>query len=251
MIIDTHIHLYDDKYKENIDLIIKEALEDEVSKLLVVGIDYETSLEAIRLAKTYPSVYAGIGLHPSEVLKETDLELSWLHELVKEDKVIAIGEVGLDYYWTKETKDLQIAYFIKQIEIANLYDLPLSIHSRDASLDTFNILKEHRAKAVLHCYSQSLELAREYVKLGYYLGIGGVVTFKNAKEIKRVVEEIPLEYLVVETDGPYLSPAPFRGKLNEPKYLKYIVAEISEIKKLTKEKVKNQLKENTYKLFRM
>lgn len=251
MITDTHIHLYDDRYLDNLDEIIKEANSSGVKKMIIVGYDYSSSRKAIELANNYEGLYAAVGLHPSEVHLEDDLELSWVRDLVKEPKVIAIGEIGLDYYWSKEFKDLQKEMFIKQIKLANEFNLPISIHSRDASLDTFNILKDNRVSGVLHCYSQSNELAKEYIKLGYFLGIGGVLTFKNSKEIKDVVRDIPLEYLVVETDGPYLAPMPYRGKLNKPSYLTYILEDIAKIKDLPFEYVQEEIEKNVKKVFKI
>jgi TatD DNase family protein len=169
--------------------------------------------------------------------------------MVNHKKVIAIGEIGLDYYWSKDYVDLQKEMFIKQINIAKEYNLPIIVHSRSASNDTYTILKENMTKGVLHCYSQSLEMAYEYVKLGYYLGIGGVLTFKNSKEIKEVVEMIDLKHLVIETDGPYLAPTPYRGKLNKPAYLKYVIEEIARIKNLSVDDVKKSLENSTNLLF--
>lgn len=251
MIIDTHIHLYDERYQENLEEIIQDALDNDVGKMIIVGFDYESSKQAIALADKYPFMYASVGLHPSEVHKEKDIELNWLLELARNPKVVAIGEIGLDYYWDKTYLETQKEMFIKQIHLAKKLDLPIIVHSRDASLDTYNILKEYQTKGVLHCYSQSVEMAREYVKLGYYLGIGGVVTFKNSKEIKEVVRAIDLEYLLSETDGPYLAPTPFRGKLNKPSYLRYIIEEISVLKKLDVEKTKKELEQNANKLFNL
>lgn len=249
MIIDTHIHLYDDRYKDELNKIIEDAKLADVKKMLIVGYDYESSLEAVKLANDYEGFYAAVGIHPSEVGKPGNEDLGWIEDLLKEPKVIAIGEIGLDYYWDKSYKDLQKEVFIKQIEIANKHNLPISIHSRSASNDTFEILRDNPVRGVLHCYSQSLELGREYVKLGYYLGIGGVLTFKNSKEIKDVVSEIDLKHMVVETDGPYLAPHPFRGKLNRPEYLSLVVEEIAKIKNMSVNDVKEILEKNTFDLF--
>jgi len=248
MIIDTHIHLYDDRYKENLDIIINEAIESDVKKMVLIGYDYISSFKAIELANKYPYFYATVGLHPSEVSKN-GRNIDWICELINNEKVIGIGEIGLDYYWDKTYIDLQKELFIKQIEIAKKYNLPISVHSRNASNDTFTILKEHQVHGVLHCYSQSLELAREYVKLGYFLGIGGVVTFQNSKELVEVVKEIDLKYMVVETDGPYLAPHPYRGKLNLPKYINLVVEKIASLKNMEIEEVKKVLETNTYSLF--
>lgn len=251
MIIDTHIHLYDERYQEDLEEIIEDALANDVRKMIIVGYDYESSKKALALADLYPFMYASVGLHPSEVHQEKDLELNWLLALARNPKVVAIGEIGLDYYWDKTYLELQKEMFIKQIQISKELDLPIIVHSRDASFDTYIILKRYQTKGVLHCYSQSVEMAREYVKLGYYLGIGGVVTFKNSKEIKEVVRTIDLKYLLSETDGPYLAPTPFRGKLNKPSYLRYIIEEISILKALDVENTKKVLEENANRLFKI
>ena len=248
MIIDTHMHIFDERY-ENTEEIINNALENNVKKMIVVGFDKESSLKALELSKKYDFIYLSVGLHPSEVKKEEDKELSWLTDILKSEKVVSVGEIGLDYYWDKSFKDEQKYYFEKQIEIAKEYDLPIIVHCRDAVQDCYNILKDSNVKGVMHCYSGSLEMAREFTKKGYYLGIGGVVTFKNAVEIKKVVEGIDLSYLLSETDSPYLTPVPYRGKLNQPAYTKYVVEEIAKIKNLPVLEVEEILEENTKKLF--
>lgn len=250
MKVDTHIHLYDKKYQDILEEVIEKAQEAGIVRIIVNGVDRETSLESIRLANKYDFIYAAIGLHPSEIDKEKENDLSWIYELAKNKKVIAIGEIGLDYYWDKSYNDLQRDIFIKQIKIANELKLPVIVHSRDAHQDTFDIMNENQTKGILHAYQSSLELAREYIKLGYYLGIGGVLTFKNAKVIKDVVREIDLDFLLTETDGPYLTPEPFRGKINKPEYIKYILEEISSIKQIDKEIVEEKIYNNYIKLFK-
>lgn len=248
MIIDTHMHIFDERY-ENQEETIKFALENNVKKMIVVGFDKESSLKALELSKKYDFIYLSVGLHPSEVKKEEDKELIWLKDILNNEKVISIGEIGLDYYWDKTFKEEQKHYFKKQIELAKEYNLPIIVHCRDAVQDCFDILKDSNVKGVMHCYSGSLEMAKEFIKRGYFLGIGGVVTFKNAVEIKRVVEEIDINFLLSETDSPYLTPVPFRGKLNQPAYTKYVVEEIAKIKNLPMEKVEETLEENTKRLF--
>lgn len=249
VIIDTHVHLNDDRLFKDIDAHIQSANDKNVSKMIVIGYDKISSLRAVEIASKYDGVYAAIGIHPSEVHKTGSYDLDDIETLISHPKVVAIGEIGLDYYWDKTYKDLQKEYFIKQIQLANKYNLPISVHMREASLDTFNILKDNPVRGVMHCYSGSLEMAREFVKLGMYLGISGVVTFKNAREIKEVVQAIDLQYLLSETDAPYLTPEPYRGKLNKPEYVTYVVEKISEIKDIPYEEVINQLNENTNKLF--
>ena len=250
MIIDTHMHIYDKIYDGIREDVINEALEFGVGKMIVVGCDYQSSLKAIELANKYDFIYCAIGLHPSEAHKETDLELSWIYELAKNEKVIAIGEIGLDYYWDKTHIDIQKQMFEKQINISKDLKLPIIIHNRDASNDCYQILKNNPGiNGVLHCYGSSLEMAREFIKLGYFLGIGGVLTFKNSKEIKRVVEGVDLDYLLSETDSPYLTPVPYRGKINHPGYTKFVVEEISKIKGLSVDVVEKTLENNTKRLF--
>lgn len=248
MIIDTHIHLYDDKYTNAEDIII-DAQKNDVSKMIVVGYDKKSSFKAIQLAEKYSFLYAAIGIHPSEVLKENDL--LWLDELVLHNKVVAIGEIGLDYYWDKSFIAKQKEMFEYQINIARKYNKPLIIHSRDAIQDTYDILKKYSLTGVIHCFSSSVQMAKQFIKLGYFLGIGGVVTFKNSKEIKEVVKEIPINYLLSETDGPYLSPEPFRGKVNKPSYLPLVIDKIAFIKGMDVNDVKNILKDNAKKLFNL
>lgn len=250
MKVDTHIHLYDEQYRDILDDVLTQAKEAGIKKIIVNGVDKLTSIEAINIANKYDFIYAAIGLHPSEITKDKDNDLSWIKELAKEKKVIAIGEIGLDYYWDKTYNDLQKEIFIKQIQIANSLNLPVIVHSRDAHQDTFDILKENLTKGILHCYQSSLELAREYVKLGYFLGIGGVLTFKNSRVLKEVVKEIDLNYLLTETDGPYLAPVPFRGKVNKPQYIGYVINEISSLKNIDKEIVEEKIYNNYMRLFK-
>ena len=184
------------------------------------------------------------------VENETDLELSWLHEMLKEDKVIGIGEIGIDLYYSKEYKDLQIEFFKKQLEMSLQYNLPVSIHTRDAIELTYNILSEKKYNGIVHCYSGSLEMARKFIDKGYYLGIGGVVTFKNTN-LKEVVKNIPLTSIVTETDAPYLAPTPYRGKLNKPEYIKLIVEEIANLHNVKIEVVEEIIDQNVNSLFNL
>lgn len=246
--IDTHIHLNDEAYNECLEQIIRDANNVGVNKMIVMGCDYLTSKKAIEIANKYENIYAMIGLHPSEVEKEKDKELNWLKELLNNDKVIGIGEIGLDLYWTKEYKDLQIELFEKQLQLSLDYNLPICIHSRDAIELTYQILSKNNYKGIIHCYSGSLEMANKFIKLGYLMGIGGVVTFKNTN-LKEVVKNIPLTSIVTETDGPYLAPTPYRGKLNKPEYIKLIVEEIANLKEISVQEVENQINENVLKLF--
>ncbi|NLD25923.1 MAG: TatD family hydrolase [Acholeplasmataceae bacterium] len=249
MIVDTHIHLYVEEYRADLPLILEEAKAAGVGKMIVVGSDYHSSIEAIKMAANYDFLYAAVGLHPSEVGAESTI--IWLEELLKAPKVVAIGEIGLDYYWDRSHEKEQRKIFIQQLEIARKSGLPVIIHSREAADDTYRILKEYPTLGVLHCYSYSVEMAREFVKMGYYLGIGGVITFTNSKKLKEVVREIPLTSLLSETDGPYLAPHPFRGKINRPSYLTYIIETISQIKNTEAETVKEVLYRNAQDLFKI
>lgn len=249
MIIDTHMHLYNEKYDGILEDVITEALESNVSKMICVGCDYQSSLKAIELASKYSFIYAAIGLYPCETINEKDKSLTWIYDLAKNEKVVAIGEIGLDYYWDKTYIDLQKEMFLKQIQIANELNLPIIVHSREAIADTYNIMKEYPSRGVLHCFSSSLEMAKEFVKKGYYLGIGGVLTFKNSKELKRVVAGIDTKWLLTETDAPYLTPVPFRGQINKPSYIPYIIDEISQIKCEKREIIENIMYDNACALF--
>ena len=250
MLIDTHCHLNDEVFNNNIEEVISRAKIRGITKIIVIGYNKISSYEAVKIANMYDGIYASIGVHPSDVQKE-DNDLSWIYELAKDKKVVAIGEIGLDYYWDKSYNDLQCEWFIKQIEIAKDLDLPIVVHCRDAVQDCFNIIKKYGSgKGVIHCYSGSLEIAKEYIKLGYYLGIGGVITFKNS-HLGETIERIGISSLVSETDAPYMAPVPYRGKTNEPAYIYEIVQKISEVVGLDFEEVEKKLEENTYKLFKI
>ena len=248
MFIDTHVHLNDEAYKDILEQIIKDANNCGINKMIVIGCNKETSIKAVEIAQANDNIYAMVGLHPSDVSYETDKELTWLKELMHKDKVIGIGEIGIDLYWTKENKDEQIYYFEKQLEIALENDFPIAIHSRDAIELTYTILSKNNYRGIIHCFSGSLEMAQKFIKKGYYLGIGGVVTFKNTN-LKEVVKNIPLTSIVTETDGPYLAPTPFRGKLNKPEYIKLICEEIAYLKGISLVEVEKQIDINVNTLF--
>ena len=250
MLIDTHCHLNDDAFINNLDEIINKAKSRGINKIVVIGYNKVSSYKAVRIANMYDGIYASIGVHPSDVQKE-DSDLSWIYDLAKDKKVVAIGEIGLDYYWDKSYNDLQIEWFIKQIEIAKELKLPIVVHCREAAQDCFDIIKQYgNKKGVIHCYSGSFEMAKEYIKLGYYLGIGGVITFKNS-HLGETVAKIGISNLVSETDAPYLAPVPYRGMTNEPAYIYEIVKKISEVTSLDFIEVEKKLEENTYKLFKI
>ena len=248
MIFDTHIHLNDKKIYENLDFYIQDALNKGVKKFLCVGYDLESSKIAIEIANKYHEVYASIGIIPTEYKQYNDDSINNLRKLMdKSNKIVAIGEIGLDYYWEKEesVRTLQKKIIIKQIELANELNLPISIHCRDAYKDTLDILKEHTCikKGIMHCFSGSLESAKEFIKLGYLIAFGGVLTFKNSIKTKEVLQNIDLKDVVFETDAPYLAPTPFRGKINIPSYIVETVKYASSLLNCPKE----TLEDITYK----
>ena len=251
MYFDTHTHLNSPQY-ENVERVIFDAVGNGVSKMVVVGYDLVTSRKAIEIANKYECIYATVGIHPSEIKNMGENDLLEIEKMIGNNKVVAIGEIGLDYHWDKDNKEKQKEVFVEQIKLANKYDLPIVIHSRDAGKDTYDILKENKEyykKGVMHCYSYSLEMAKEFMKLGFYLSFGGPITFNNAKENKEIVKNIDLSHLLIETDAPYLTPHPFRGKTNESKYIHLISKKIAELKGITNEEVAKMTYNNACLLF--
>ena len=246
---ETHTHL--DLIKRNAGKVVEEAGDKGVTKMVTVGIDLESSKIALEFASRFEGVYAAIGFHPHESKFLDEENLKELEKLAKKDKVVAIGETGLDYYWEHSNLACQMEAFKKQINIAQKLNLPLIIHDREAHRDTLKILAEEAKglKIILHCFSGDLDMAKVCIGRGYYLGIGGVVTFNNAKKLRAIVEEIPLESLVLETDSPYLAPHPFRGKPNEPKYIPLIAEKIAEIKGINLKEVAERTSANSKEIF--
>lgn len=246
MFIDTHCHIFKEYY-DNIDEVIKE-MKDNI--IIVSGYSSSSNKEVIELVNKYPNVYGTIGLHPEEVNNISETDFDFITKNINNEKIVGIGEIGLDYHYVSDNKDLQKDVFIKQLNIARMYNKTVVIHSRDAINDTLNIIKEYKdLKIVMHCYSSSLEIAKELVKMNVKLGIGGVVTFKNGIKLKEVVENISLDNLLLETDSPYMSPEPLRGKKNKP-YNCYIIAEkIAEIKGISLEEVLNVTTSNAINQF--
>lgn len=252
MLFDSHAHLDDSKYEGEQEKIIQNAIDNGIGYILNAGVDFESSVRSIELANRYDMVYAAIGVHPHEAEDMDDITLSLLKGLAKKPKVVAIGEIGLDYHYDHSPRDIQRECFRRQIALAKDVDLPIVIHDREANDDVLRILKEEKAfdtGVVLHCFSGSVELARQYIKLGAYISIAGPVTFKNARKTVEVVKNIPLEYLFVETDSPYLTPIPFRGKRNEMAYVKHVAEKVAEIKGLSLAEVANETTENAKKFF--
>ena len=236
MLIDTHCHLLSSEY-DDVDKEIKEALKGGVDKIIINGFDVASSNEAVALSKRYPEVYAAVGIGPENVNATSDDDIKKIKELASNEKVLAIGEIGLDYYWTKENKEKQNSVFKDMLRIAKEMNLPVIVHSRQAIQDTYDLLTEYNVTGILHCYSGSVEMAKEFIKKGFLIGVGGVVTFKNAKTLKNVVKETSLDDISLETDSPYLSPEPFRGKTNNPSKLRYIIKEIALLKGVSEKEV--------------
>lgn len=243
MFIDSHCHLLSNEY-EDVDNEIEKAIKSGVKKIIINGYDVESSTEAVELSKKYKEVYAAVGIGPENITDVTDEDIKKIEMLANNPKVVAIGEIGLDYYWTKDNKEEQIYVLKNMLAIAKKHNLPVIVHNREATLDIYDYLKEYNVIGIMHCFSGSIETARKFIELGFLLGIGGVVTFKNAKKIKEVVKEIPLTSISLETDSPYLTPEPHRGKKNNPDKLIYIAQQIAEIKEATLEEVASQTSQN-------
>ena len=253
MYIDSHCHINDDLYLNKEDEYVNEALANDVKEMIVVGFDLVSSKKAVEIARKFKEVYAAVGIIPSEVKNMGKNDLKEIEKLLTNPRVVAVGEIGLDYYWDKEDelRYQQIDVFKKQIALANKYNLPVSIHCREACMDTLEILKNHpvHKKGVIHCFSGSKEIAEEYVKLGFAIGVGGTVTFKNAVKIKEVVKYINKDNYVLETDAPYLSPVPHRGEPNHSKYLSFIAREVAALRSSTIEEVLKETNANTKRIF--
>jgi TatD DNase family protein len=252
MLFDTHVHVNAEQFNEDLEDVIERAKEAGVDNMVVVGFDRPTIIRAMELIETYDFMYAAVGWHPVDAIDMTEGDLQWIEELSHHPKVVAIGEMGLDYHWDKSPKDVQMEVFRKQIRLAKKVGLPIIIHNREATADIVNILKEEEASRVggiMHCFSGSAETALECINMNYYISLGGPVTFKNAKKPKEVAAAVPLDRLLIETDCPYLAPHPYRGKRNEPSYVKLVAEQIAEIKQLTIEEVSQATTENAKKLF--
>ena len=253
--IDSHCHINDELYKNNPEEYVKEALSYGIDAFLVIGYDLASSKEAIKIAEMFDSVYASVGIHPVDSKKAGPNDLEEIKKLISNKKVIAIGEIGLDYYWDKEESDKirQREFFKKQIELANKYKLPISVHSRDANQETLEVLTETKPLygGVMHCYSGSVEMMPSFLKLGLMMGIGGVVTFKNAIKTKVVAKHVPSDMYVLETDAPYLAPTPHRGQPNHSKYIPLIAEEIANLRGVSKEKVIEETDNNFRRVFKI
>ena len=249
MFTDSHCHLYDEYYN-NIDEIIKIANDNNVTRFINNGCDSQTNREVLDKISKYDNMYGTLGIHPEYVDKYTLQDIKFIENNLSNKKVIAIGEIGLDYYYTKDNKDAQKNLFETQLELAEKYDLPVVVHSRESTLDTINTLKKYNVKGLIHSFSGSLETAKEYIKMGYLIGINGVITFKNSN-IKDVIKEISLEHLVLETDSPYLTPVPFRGKQNNPGHIIDIAKFVCDLKDISLEELSKITNYNLERIFKI
>ena len=247
MFIDTHCHIVSEYY-DDIDEVIKNAIDNGVLKIIINGYNMQSNREVLELVKKYDIVYGALGIQPEELYDYNDDSLKFIEEHINDEKIIAVGEIGLDYHYDTDKK-LQKELFKRQLEIAYKYNKPVIIHSRDCIQETYNILKESKVKGTMHCYSGSKEMALEFIKIGFLIGIGGVSTFKNAKNIVDVIKYIPLEYIILETDSPYLTPEPYRGKRNEPMYIPIVAKRVADIKGLGIKEIETTTTDNARRLF--
>lgn len=252
MLFDTHTHVNIDQFDEDREEVIERAREAGVNQMVVVGFDNETIDGAMALAESYDFIYAAVGWHPVDAIDATEEDFRRLEQLSNHPKVVALGEMGLDYHWDKSPKDVQIEVFKKQIDLAKRVNMPIIIHNREATDDIISVLKEENAAEVggiMHCFSAGLEEARQCLDMNFYISFGGPVTFKNAKLPKEVAKEVPLERLLVETDCPFLSPHPYRGKRNEPARVKLVAEKVAELKEMEFEQLARITSDNARRLF--
>lgn len=254
MIFDSHAHYDDHAFDEDREQVLESLYVRGVGTVVNVGASLEGVQRTVELAQRYPFVYGAAGVHPDHAGDLNEERFTWLREQCLLEKIVAVGEIGLDYYWDKASHEIQKEWFVRQLDLAKELQMPVIVHSREAAADTMEILKreyDSHIPVVVHCYSYSPEMAREYLKMGYYLGIGGVVTFKNAKKLKETVREAPLEQLLLETDCPYLAPTPFRGKRNDSGYLTYVAEMIGELKGVSAEEVIQVTEGNARRFYRL
>ena len=252
MLIDTHVHLNAEQFKEDREEVIERAREAGVKRMVVVGFDEETIPLALEIAESHEDIYAAVGWHPVDAIDYREEHLDWLEELTSHEKVVALGEMGLDYHWDTSPKDVQEEVFRKQIRLAKKVNMPIIIHNREATADVLRILQEEHAEEVggiMHCYSATQEEVQPVLDLNFYISLGGPVTFKNAKEVKEVAKIVPLDRLLVETDAPFLAPHPNRGKRNEPAYVKLVAEEIARLREMDVEELATITTENACRFF--
>lgn len=254
MLIDSHVHLDDRRFDVDRERLIKSLRESGIELVINVGADLNSSIKSVSLAEEYDNIYASVGIHPHSAKEMDDSTIDILKSFASRDKVVAIGEIGLDYYHDHSPRDIQRKRFKEQIELAKEVGLPIIIHTREAAADTFDILKEAQdgsLEGVLHCYSGSVEMAKDYIDMGFYISLAGPVTFKNARVPKEIAKAVPIDRLFVETDAPYLTPEPHRGKRNEPIYLRYVAGTIAELRGITFEELARKTSENVKRLFKI
>lgn len=248
MFIDTHCHIFNEYYSD-IEEVINRCKENNIKRIVVSGCDMKSNREVLELANKYDIVYGTIGFHPGELDDFSFDDLKWLEENINNDKIVGIGEIGLDYHYEGIDKEKQKEVLRGQLDIAEKYNKPIVFHSRDAIGDTLDILKEYNLRGSIHCFSGSVEMAREFTKLGYMIGVGGIVSYKNAKTIKEVVKDTDLAYIILETDSPYLSPEPYRGSVNEPSRIPVIAKVVADIKNVSITDVARVCTDNAERLF--
>lgn len=252
MIFESHAHYDDEAFDEDRESLLASMQPHNIGAVINVSASPAGMESTAKLAEKYPFIWGAVGVHPDEVGTMDSTTLERIKELCRREKIVAVGEIGLDYYWDKENHSLQKEWFMRQMDAAREVKKPIIVHSREAAADTLQVMKSSDAGeigGVIHCFSYAREMAREYLNMGFYLGIGGVVTFKNAKKLKEVVEYAPLDSILVETDSPYLSPVPNRGKRNSSLNLPYIIQEIAEIKRISPEEVERVTEKNARRLF--
>ncbi len=249
-IFDTHAHYDDEQFENDLPQVLEEAARAGVGRIVNIGSTIESLNRCLTLAREYPQIYCALGIHPTECAPVTEEVFADLKRKLSSPKAVAVGEIGLDYYWDTPERELQRYWFRRQLALAEEVSLPVVIHSREAAEETFRILeKEYHGTGVVHCYSYSAEMAKEYVKRGWYIGVGGVVTYKNARKLVETVETIPMERIVLETDCPYLSPVPYRGKRNSSANLPLVVKKIAEIREIPEEEVIRITEKNAERLY--
>lgn len=254
MIFDTHAHYNDEAFDPDREELLGQLPEEGIGLVVNIGADLRSTAQSIALAERYPYIYAAAGVHPSDSGELSEEGMAWLKEQTRREKVVAVGEIGLDYYWDEPDRAIQKTWFERQMELAREVSLPIVVHSRDAAQDTLEMMKAAKAGeigGVIHCFSYGVEMAREFLNMGFYLGIGGVLTFKNAKKLKEVAEYAPLDRIVLETDCPYMAPVPNRGKRNSSLNLPYVAEELGRIKGLPAEEIARITFENGKRLYRM
>lgn len=252
MIIESHAHYDDEVFNEDRESLLERLQENGIEYVINIGASIQTTKNTIALTEQYPFVYGAVGVHPSDTAELDEESFAWLRKQCGKPKIIAVGEIGLDYYWQEPDREIQKKWFDRQLLLAKEVKLPVVIHSRDAAKDTLDIMRSANAEeigGVIHCFSYTKETAKEYLNMGFYFGIGGVVTFHNAKKLKEAVEYIPIEKILLETDSPYLAPVPFRGKRNSSLNIPYIAQEIAAIKGISYAEVIEKTAANTKRLF--